>query len=147
MRFRQACSIIAQAIEAVEKLRPNDSDFDGALCGTIDLAVHPGLTEEGAAQHGMFYEWRLQVARLLRMAGITQEHVDQLRVHIQSELRSHPGLRTDDARLTTKWQREGKFGLPGPDVILTPAEKRAARCAWLRTLGRTAPAKAVHAPE
>lgn len=144
MRFRQACSIIAQAIEAVGKLRPNDSDFNGSLCATIDLAVHPGLTEEGAAQHGAFYEWRLQVARLLRLAGITQEHVDQLSAHIKAELRS-------DSRhfsyLTTKWQLEGKFGLPGPDVCPTPAERRAARCAWLRTLGRTAPAKVVHAAE
>lgn len=113
MRFRQACSIIAQAIEAVGKLRPNDSDFNGSLCATIDLAVHPGLTAEGPAAHGEFYEWRLQVARLLRMAGITQEHVDQLREHIQSELRSDYG---HFCYLATKWQREGKFGLPGPDV-------------------------------
>lgn len=144
MRFRQACSIIAQAIEAVGKLRPNDSGFNGSLCGTIDLAVNPGLTEEGAAEHGTFFEWRLQVARLLRMAGITQEHVDQLRVHIQSELRSDSGR---FSYLTSKWQREGKFGLPGPEVTLTPADKRAARCAWLRTLGRSAPAKVKHAAE
>lgn len=144
MRFRQACSIIAQAIEAVEKLRPNDSDFDGSLCGTLTLAVHPGLTEEGEAQHGKFYEWRLQVARLLRLAGITQEHVNQLSAHIEAELRDGDW---HFSYLTSKWQREGEFGLPGPDVNLTQAERRAARCAWLRTLGRSAPAKVKHAAE
>lgn len=119
MRFRQACSTIARALETLAEGKDEDS-YSSALCTLLGYIERP---ESGLPGTPTF---RQEVAALCRMAGVTAKHVQQLEAHIDSELYG-----TGCMYLTEKW------GVHGSSLV-----KLHARCAWLRTLGRTKPARA-----
>ena len=136
MRFRQAMSILASAMEEATKLYP---DVPSDLCSIINWfkVIHDNPLTPA---HLPGSRWRYTVAALCRMAGVTERHMRQLEEHIQEELKPQG---CSYAFLTTRWASECRFGLE-PNYC-SGNKARAARCAWLRTLGRTVPAKVKHA--
>lgn len=134
MRFRQAMSVLAQAIEAAQTL---DSTHSTALCGIIGRIEAP---EEWGIQKKRVdpeLSFRDNVAKLCIFAGVTPAHCKQLEEHIRIEI-------GDYAYLHDAWAHNGKFGITRNSYM---TDRAAARCKWLRTLGRTAPAKAKEAHE
>lgn len=150
MRFRQAMSVLAQAMEAASTLHP---DASSALCSVIghfhDLERNPGrfgYNKDGVLKDTQTYSstfhWRGAVANLCMLAGVQAWHMRRLDEHINRELRKSPHR----AYLPGVWHDTGRFGIK-LDSEAYRDDARRARCEWLRTLGRTAPAKVKHAAE
>lgn len=144
MRFRQAMSVLAQAMEAAAKLHGIPASYTrgrgGAMCTLSSRIAEPSaymLKEPTYSDAPAWYKFKDDAARLALFAGVTREHAKQLDAHIFE-------LTRKDAYLPDYWAKVGHFGLAWG---YTDAQAFDARRAWLRTLGRTAPAKAVHAPE
>lgn len=144
MRFRQAMSVLAQAMEAAAKLHGIPTGTTpgrpGAMCTLVRRIEQPDvytLEEPTSPTAPDWYKFKDDAARLALFAGVTREHAKQLDAHIVALTRKH-------AYLPDYWATVGHFGLSWG---YTDAQAFDARRAWLRTLGRTAPAKAVHAAE
>lgn len=136
MRFRQAMSVLAQAIEAAQSM---GSTYSTALCRILARIEDPEGWGLNKSQIDPEINFRHNVAKLCILAGVTREHCKQLEEHIRIEI-------GDYAYLHDAWAQTGKFGVTRNSHM---AKRSAARCKWLRTLGRTAPAKAkeAHAAE
>lgn len=131
MRFRQAMSTIARAIEAVQSI---DGTHSTALCGIIRRIEHPEMWEDTGAGDSRYDEFRFRanIAKLCILAGVTNEHCAQLREHIEQATCGY-------SYITSAWTARREYGLTQYSDLEDQAR---ARCEWLRTLGRTAPAKA-----
>lgn len=143
MRFRKAMSVLAQAMIEAEKLHP---DVSSALCAVVvefEGYTVPGSTQgyadalrlcrdnDGVIGHSSTYYWRKAVASLCHVAGVQMWHMKRLEEHIAELLNG-----TYRVYITA-------FIMPGEVGSHDRKATLAARVEWLRSLGRTAPAKPV----
>lgn len=140
MRFRKAMSVLAQAMIEAEKLHP---DVSSALCAVVEefegytiphstCSYAEALREKG--QPGVYeysdtYYWRLAVASLCHLAGVQMWHMRRLEAHIEELLKG-----TGRSYITSIIMPQELGGWDRKAAL-------AARVEWLRTLGRTVPAK------
>lgn len=124
-------STIARAIEAAQSI---DGTHSTSLCGIISRIENPQTWKGMSKVENINHELRFRdnIAKLCILAGVTKEHCAQLRKHIDRETR-------DYSYIVSAWAARRQFGMTPLGNIEDEAR---ARCAWLRTLGRTAPAKA-----
>lgn len=144
MRFRQACGVLARAIEAAATLGGGHA-HGYALCGILDRVERllDGTADVGRShtETEHTYVGRPAAARLAVIGGFTKAHAQQLREQIRVALQRRDG--SSAGYLSSVWAAQRLFGMRSCDPEREYVRKaRLARCAWLRTLGRSAPAKA-----
>lgn len=139
MRFRQAYSVLARAIEETQKYqkRTDGSVVTFSLCNLL-CVVHE-VHQEGAVYHrsmGNLYPNRM-AATLAAVGGFTQAHAEELTKHIHAELARRP----HSAYLPTVWVELDGAKLPSDDHNARVEASAKLRVQWLRTLGRSKPAR------
>lgn len=142
MRFRKAMSVLAQAMIEAEKLHPDVSSALCAVVGEFEGYTIPGNTRSyaellrdkglpGVYDYSNTYYWRKAVASLCHLAGVQMWHMRRLEEHIAELLKG-----TGRAYITS-------IIMPEPRAEWGQGAVLAARVEWLRSLGRTVPAKPV----
>lgn len=148
MRFRQAMSVLALAMVEAEKLHPwmasglcaVASEFYGrnsdlSLVGAC--SYHYAKGQDWHAYSSTFY-WRKAVVDLCKFAGLTDAHFKQLEAQIGRVLKEDEAVSGHPRGYIIG---TAEVGSPNPASQEFSHDALMLRVRWLRTLGRTKPAR------